>query len=421
MVVESGLRARARPVTIVPVFIGYDKVFEVGSYFRELRGAAKAPESAEALIKATKVLGHSHGRAYLSFGEPLSLRDYADAHLPGWAEEFGADVRPAGFPDFVRRLAEEVMRRINTAAAVGPVALAACALLSTPRFAATEEELCEFLGHLVALLAAWPRREQLLVPERAPSAILDWATPIARIRRVEHEWGDILTLAPRDATLLTYGRNTIQHLFVLPALVASLFRTRGQLTVEAVLTGCRALSPFLRSEYFLPWEPADSDHLAAQAIELLVERGLLTRVDPTHLRRPPVSARGYAVLAGLGRLLGESLERQAMVLLLLARRGARASVVQREEFLADVRNLAVRLAVLTGREAPEFHDPALFQRYLDTLLDVGLVRAEAQGQLQVDARVTKTAERVVELLSDETRQTLLQLLARRGEREGTSV
>ena len=81
----------------------------------------------------------------------------------------------------------------------------------------------------------------------------------------------------------------------------------------------------------------------------------------------------------------------------------------------------MRLAVLTGREAPEFHDPALFQRYLDTLLDVGLVRAEAQGQLQVDARVTKTAERVVELLSDETRQTLLQLLARRGEREGTSV
>jgi len=75
------------------------------------------------------------------------------------------------------------------------------------------------------------------------------------------------------------------------------------------------------------------------------------------------------------------------------------------------------MAVLTGRDAPEFFDPALFKGYLNTLIGMGLVteqgNAEGQRSLVVDARIERIAERSLELLSDESRQTLLQLLSRR--------
>jgi len=73
------------------------------------------------------------------------------------------------------------------------------------------------------------------------------------------------------------------------------------------------------------------------------------------------------------------------------------------------------MALLTGRDAPEFFDPALFKGYLNTLISMGLVAVTADGHLQVEERIERMSERSLELLSDESRQTLLQLLSRREE------
>ena len=74
---------------------------------------------------------------------------------------------------------------------------------------------------------------------------------------------------------------------------------------------------------------------------------------------------------------------------------------------------AERMAVLTGRDSPEFFDKALFKGYLDTLIDAGLVRVGDEKRLIVDPQLEQIAERSLELLSDESRQTLLQLISRR--------
>jgi len=415
MVAESGLRSRARKVALVPVFLGYDKVFEVGSYFKELKGAKKQSESAEGLLKATKILGKSYGRAYVNFGEPVILQDHADTHLPGWRAALAAnpDARPEGFSKWVRTLAYEHMRRINAAAIASPVGLAACALLAAPRRAATEDELVEQISHFIDLLEPWPGGTELMVPTPDAKAVLDWATPVARIQRINHPWGDLLAANGRDGVLMTYNRNNIQHLFAVPALIAAFFRTRGVLSDELVLTGCRALYPFLRNEFFLPWPVADCETVARGYLDKMLATGLLTRDGDSRLRRPEVGSDAYSGFAALGRVLGETLERQAMAVLLLTEEKKRSGTVKREQFESDCRLLAERMAVLTGREAPEFFDKALFSAYLDTLIEVGVVSAGAGGVLTVDARCERIAERSVELLSDETRQTLQQLLARR--------
>ena len=41
MTEQAMLRGETRPISIVPIYIGYDHVMEVATYAKELRGATK--------------------------------------------------------------------------------------------------------------------------------------------------------------------------------------------------------------------------------------------------------------------------------------------------------------------------------------------------------------------------------------------
>ena len=414
MVVEAGLRQRARKVLLVPVYVGYDRAWEVSSYAKELRGAKKQKESAEGLLKAGKILGKSYGKAYINFGEPIRLQDYADRHLDGWRTHFTAesDGLPPGFKRFVSELALEHARRVNAAAVANPAGLTAVALLSAPERVVSQDELVEQIGHLVWLLKGNPASEHQYIPETAPRAIVEFAAPIVRAVRVPHAWGDLYGVSARDAVPLTYNRNNIQHLFAIPSLVANLFRTRLLLTDELVVTAVRALHPFLRTEFFLAEDSAQCEATTRRWIEVMLQLGLLTR-EGDRLRRPDAGQPAYSTLAMLGRVLNETLERYCMTALLLAAERRGPQDLKRERVEEDCRMLAERMAILTGRDAPEFFDKALFRGYLNTLIDIGLLRQREDQSLEVDARIERIAERSQELLSDESRQMLLQLLSRR--------
>lgn len=415
MIAESALRQSVRRVAFVPVYISYDKVWELSSYFKELRGGKKNRESATELLKASKMLTKSYGRVHISFGDPMVLSEYADKHLPGWREALrGTEPStPLGWREFVQRLALANHRRINAAAVASPIGLTAIAILASPQRAVSKVELEEQIGHLIWVLKGRPYSERLVIPEISPKAVVDWAAPIARLVRLPHPWGDLMAMADRDAVLLTYARNNIQHLFAVPSLIANLFRTRGVLTEEAVVTGWRALYPFLRTEFFLRWEPAEAENVARETIGVMVTLGLLQRAEDGRLVRPDVNSPTFSALSMLGRIMSETLERYCITALLLAEERRSQQTLPRSRLEEDCRLLAQRLAVLTGRDSPEFFDKALFRGYLDTLIENGLVTESGGSQLAVDARIQKIAERSLELLSDESRQTLLQLLSRR--------
>lgn len=415
MVVESALRQRTRKVALVPIFITYDKVWELGSYFKELRGGGKKKESAADLLKAGKLLTKSFGKVHISFGEPLQLQEYADKHQPEWREQLQAspDKAPNEFKPFVQRLALANHRRINAAAVAHPVGLVAIALLASPQRAVPRAELIEQVGHLIWLLKGRPYSDTTVISETSPKAAVEWATPIVRAVTVAHPWGDLLALADRDAVLLTYVRNNLQHLFALPSLIANFFRTRGALPEELVITGCRALYPFLRTEFFVRWEPAEAEDVAREMLGVMVNLGLLGRREDGWLLRPEVTSPEFSTLSMLGRVMGETLERYCMTTWLLAHEHRSQVSLARSRFEEDCRLLAERMAVLTGRDSPEFFDKTLFRGYLDTLIDVGLVSVGDDQRLIMDERIGKIAERSLELLSDESRQTLLQLISRR--------
>lgn len=414
MMLESALRQRARKVAIVPVHIGYDRVWEINTYLKELKGAQKQKESVQGLLKATRLLANNYGRVYLNFGEPIHVDAFADTHLPGWRETLlpGGEDKPERFPAMVSEMAAETMRRVNAAAVATPSGLTALALLASPQKAAAECDLREQVALLVALLQGYPYSADQYIPVTDPQAIVDWAAPVARLSRIDHPWGALIVAAPREAALMTYARNNIHHLVALPSLIANFFRTRYALGEEVVVSGCRLIYPFLHSQFFLRWAPDQVEQPIREWLEVMVRLGLLQRTEQGLLRRPEFNSPEFSRLVTLGRVMGETFERYGLSALLLSEE-RKLGPIQRARFEDDCRLFAERMAVLTGRNAPEFFDPQLFRAFVGTLIGQGLVVERDDKTLEVDPRIDSIAERSMELLSGEAQQVVLQILARR--------
>ncbi len=414
MMVESALRQRVRKVLVVPLHIGYDKVWEINSYLKELRGAGKEKESVQGLLKATRMLVKSYGKAYLNFAEPIRLEEFADQHLPGWREIMTqhSDTKPEGFSAMVSELALETMRRVNGAAVVTPTGLLGAALLASPQKAAAESDLIEQLGQLLALLQGRPYGPDQHIPVTDPKELLAWSETINGTSRIQHPWGDLILAEPKAAVRMTYARNNIVHLFALPSLIANFFRSQYGQPEDSVVSGCKALYPFLEAQFFLRWPPTESEPVVREWIEVMVRLGLLLRSGDGMLRRPEFNSPAFANLVTLGRIMGETFERYCLTALLLSEE-RKLGPIERKRFEDDCRLFAERMAVLTGRNAPEFFDAALFRAYVSTLIELGLVVERDDQSLEVDGRIDRIAERSMELLGGEAQQTVLQILARR--------
>ena len=79
MVVDAWRRGAQEDLQFIPVSIDYEKIIEAGSYARELRGGEKKKEDMGALLRTTGVLRSRYGRLHLQFGEPLSMRAFAES------------------------------------------------------------------------------------------------------------------------------------------------------------------------------------------------------------------------------------------------------------------------------------------------------------------------------------------------------
>jgi glycerol-3-phosphate O-acyltransferase len=149
-----------------------------------------------------------YGRAAVSFGAPLSLRDWL-AHQP-------ADVlrlpRAERLPH-IQRLADAMLRRIAAIVPVTPVPLAAAVLLSFERdavpLADVLRRLADYRDHLREANATMVRADRS-VEETWERAML-----MFRMRRTVTVEGSTVVVFARQRPLLEYYANAIRHL--LPA------------------------------------------------------------------------------------------------------------------------------------------------------------------------------------------------------------
>ena len=421
MTVQSFLRNPDQSIVLVPVYTGYDRLnpIELNSFFKELKGTkSKKNESVGDLIRATRVVRMAFGKSYISFGEPLNLAQFLEARQPGWRKDLapGAEGEwPAWFADFVTTLSHEVMTRINSAAALNPVGLVSTALLASPEKTLAEDELCEQVDSWMALLRARPYSEDVWIPELSGAETLAYVEKVARLTRIQHPWGDIIAAEGRDAVLLTYYRNSVLHLLALPSLIASYFQQRETVEETALVEGCCELYPVLRRELFLHWRDKATEAAIRGMIDALVERRLLSR-DTAHgvLRRPPVTTAEFGSLMGLANVMRETLERYCMTTVLLAENLSQGHI-ERGDFEQQCHLMAQRMAVLSGRNAPEFFDKTLFSSYIDSMKRLELLKPDPERGddcLTIDPQLQRMAEQAMRHLSGGVQQRIRRLLSR---------
>ena len=117
----------SKDLMFVPVYIGYDQVVEEDAYISELSGAEKKPENIRQVIGARKSLKKRHGRIYLRFSDPFSLRELSDQYGLTSLEK----ASQKEFSTFCRHLGHRLVNAIDRVTVVSPHAIMASAILNS--------------------------------------------------------------------------------------------------------------------------------------------------------------------------------------------------------------------------------------------------------------------------------------------------
>ena len=406
MTVNAYVRNPRRPVVFVPVYFGYEKLIEGGSFISELGGAEKQKESLLGLLRS---LREHFGRVYVNVAEPIELEGVLDTVKPDWRADTGDNgERPVWLNAVIDELGQAIMEGVNSAAAVTPISLLAYALLATPKQKMGGRELQAQLQTTIDLLGRFRYSGSVTVPDWTPAKIIAHGEELHVITRTRHPMGEVFHMAERTAVLMTYFRNNILHLLAVPASVACCFIQGRELPQAELQRLIRLIYPFMQKELCLPWDDDEVDDVTSEAIAALVDQGLLMRVQRRKvLKRPPAgSAEGYQLLM-LGHTMVPMLQRFYLVLALLIRHGS--GTLSRTELERQCEMSAERLSLIYGLHSPDFFNKSLFHDYIRKLEELEILSRNEQGLLEFDSNIIDIGTDARLVLGEEVRHSILSL------------
>ncbi len=404
MTVQAVLRGGIhRPLALVPIYLGYEHVMEIGTYMKELRGANKEKESAWQVLGAIRKL-RNFGHGYVNFGTPLLLQPFLQQHAPQWREALGREegFKPSWLTPSVNLLAEQLMTEVNNAAAINAMNLVALVLLATPHNQLSRQALERQLQLLLLLAKEAPYHANVSLPDAEPSALVDHILAMEKIQQRHDHAGALIYSSEHDAIQLSYYRNNILHLYISPALLAASLLHQPQPSVASVRQLMHSLYPLLQGELFLGWSTSELDRQLDQLLLLFSQQGLILQqgeqlqpAEADHLER--------GTLALLARIALETLLRLGVVLTQLryAPSKGRAELEQQSQVVA------LRLAEMHSIHAPEFLDRKVFASLIQGLRSEGYFDNEDGDS----ARLISLQQQVMDLLPAEMANTVLEVCA----------
>lgn len=398
MTVQALLRGTRKPVVIVPVYIGYERMFEGKSYLNELRGAEKKKESFGQLLGIRKTLKQNFGKVYLNFAEPIYLNKYLDETQPDWNEYRGqVAAKPSWLSPRVAALAELVMQRINAASTVNAISLVALVLLSTERTAIGKKELEQQLDLLLALFSAAPYSQFTEITNQKGSDLIKQAEALGTIFTVDNPMGDIITTNEQTAILLTYYRNNILHVFISYSLVASCFLNHSKMDRTTLLNKCTVIFPFIKQELFIQWDDAELQKNLVLAIDFFIVQGLLVQQEE-QLTRPKESDENFEQFLLVAQLVRPTLLRYGILLTLLATQAGNGRT-SRQELEHHSQQVAQRLAALYSLNAPESFDKNLFKSTISVLKDADLISTADDNSFDIEPKLALLNKQILDNVS----------------------
>lgn len=406
MTFQGQLRGISRPISLVPVYIGYEHVMEVSTYHKELRGNSKKKESVFQVFGILRKL-RNFGHGYVTFGKPVRLDEYLDEHQPDWRDSSTRGLEEPAKPNWmtprVNQLADKLMRHINDGAVVNSVNLSGLCLLCSENRSLTKEELIRQFDGYLKLLSEVPYSNFAVAPDVTGEELWKQATKMNKFEVHSDAVGDVATLLPEQAISLTYYRNNILHLFAVPALVAIYSLAHQRFQSREAATFIAKLIPMLRAELFLSQDVDDVPVWTAAICEQLHEQGWLQR-DGEQYTVSAHDSSGYFQLRLLANSINETLIRYGIVLELLQQSESlsRTDLEKHSELLAE------RLGSMHGIDAPEFFDKRIFSTLVNVLKQEEYIVVTESGEYRSDERAAVLSDEIDSLLPSPVVQTIRQ-------------
>ena len=197
------------------------------------------------------------------------------------------------------------------------------------------------------------------------------------------------------SVLMTYYRNNIQHLFVLPSLVASIVLHLEAVSKDLIIKTVQQIYPFLKAELFLHFEEDELrlqvEHILNEFVrqQLLKGESDVFKINAPRLRSLQLYSNGVRDL----------LQRYYISLNLLLEKPE----ISRNDLENESRSIAQRLSVLHGINAPEFFDKALFSTFAATLKAQGYFDEEGKT---IESKLKAIEELMASLISVEVKMTI---------------
>lgn len=403
MTIQAMLRGIDRPISLVPVYMGYEHVMEVNTYLKELKGNQKKSESMLGIFKAMRKL-RDYGYGYVNFGQPLSLQSYLNHHVPEWKEHINrnAPPKPTWLPVLCNQLATDMMQRINNSAAINATNLTALVLLATDCHTISANELKQQLAIYVNLQQTVSYSDTLTLPDMTPPQMLEHLIKLKKVEIHRDAFGDLISLNSKESVLMTYYRNNIIHLFAIPSLIATYLTRHGAQSAATIITAITPLYCLFKDEWFLGISHLE-DYCQA-IIDNLIEQQLLIRED--HLIEPvSYQSAEFFQLNLLANVIQNTLQRYAIILNIIDSH----TIIEKHDLEQKTLIIGQRLTVRHGINSPEFLDKKVIDSFIQSLSANQFITNHEQ-KLQSTERLTSLNTAVTSMLNNRIMQSITQIL-----------
>lgn len=357
MTVSGYLREPAKPVVFIPTYIGYERIMEGATYVGELKGKSKESENLLGLIKTAKKIERIFGTVHLSFGEPLYLSDFMEKFNISHADDVNARDYEDKLSAMIANLGVKIMQHINRTAVVNPVSLLALALLSTPKAAIDKAQLFTNLQLYQTIANKLPYDADVDVTNMTPSQIVVYGEKLRLTETGHQPAGSVIRVAKNQAPLLSYFKNNILHLFIMPSLLAALVQKNNRIHIDNLRQISELLYPFLQSEFFLKIAKRNIHKLISEAVQVLTDEGVFIDLGDGVIAGADGNSANYQKLDVPASPAKQSLERYFMAITFLSEQGY--GTMSAEQVVNLCHAIGERLSVLYGEDLRDNFDKAL--------------------------------------------------------------
>jgi len=410
MTIRAFIKYQRRPIAFVPVYIGYEKMIESKSYLAELKGKDKKSETLINSIRSVMNIRGFYGCVTTNFGQPVLLNDVLDRQFPEWKQQTYDDQhRPDWLRPAVKQTSQLIMQRINESCAVNAINLIATALLAAPNQTMDEGELIRTLSFYGDVIQNINYSDNVTLTPYGAASQIHHAEALGLVRRRKHEMGDFIYLDKAHAIMLTYYRNNILHLLVMPSIIACCFNNSATINRDSIKRYIKIAYPFLKSEFFLPWEPAEAETIIDNILSCLSSAGLISHHEGVEsFSRPVISTEQHAQLITLGQVISPVLELYYMIFALLAEHGDDTLSRERLEELCYL--MAQRLSLMYEINSPDFFDKKLIANFINSLIELGYASINGSDKLELSEYALKEGRYARRLLDKNMQYNILQML-----------